>query len=149
MITTEQIKNLREKTNISIAQCKKALEEAQGDENQALEILRAKGAEIAGKKADRELGAGAIGSYVHLNNAMGAQVVLSCETDFVSGNAEFKELADDLAMHIAASCPEDVAGLMGQPFIKDPAQTVQQIVDAAVQKFGERVTVSKFSRLEA
>lgn len=147
MITTEQIKNLREKTNISIAQCKKALEEAGGDEAKALEILKSKGAEIAGKKSDRELGAGAVGSYVHSNNSMGAQVLLASETDFVSGNADFKVLADDLAMHVAALAPENLEELLAQPFIKDPSQTIEAVIQGAVQKFGERVTIANFSRL--
>lgn len=147
MITTEQIKSLREKTNISIAQCKKALEEAGGDEAKALEILKSKGAEIAGKKSDRELGSGAIGSYVHSNNSMGALVLLASETDFVSGNTDFKTLADDLAMHVAASAPENLEEFMAQPFIKDPSLTIEAVVQGAVQKFGERVIIANFSRL--
>lgn len=104
-ITTEQIKTLRDSTGISVMQCKKALEDAGGDIEKATVILRKKGAEIAVKKADRVLGAGVIASYIHGNGAVGAMVELSCETDFVSKNNEFKTLAHDIAMHVAASNP--------------------------------------------
>lgn len=105
-ITTEQIKALRDKTGVSVMQCKKALEEAGGDLEKAIVILRKVSKQIAEKKADREFGAGTIGSYVHNNNQVGAMVELVTETDFVSGNEEFKTLARDIAMHIAASRPE-------------------------------------------
>jgi elongation factor Ts len=105
-ITTEQIKALRDRTGISIMQCKKALEEAGGDMEKALIILRRKGADIAAKKGDRTLGAGAVASYIHNNGSVGALVELFCETDFVSNNDEFKVLARDIAMQVAATKPE-------------------------------------------
>ncbi|MEI6494539.1 MAG: elongation factor Ts [bacterium] len=148
MVTTEQIKELRNKTGISIAQCKKSLEESGGDMAKALEDLKAKGADIAGKKSGRDLRAGAVGSYIHSDGSMGAIVVLSSETDFVSKNPEFKAAADDLAMHIAAMCPVDVAELMAQPFVKDVSQTIDVIINGLVQKFGERIEVLRFSRLD-
>jgi elongation factor Ts len=106
MITTEQIKELRDKTGISVMQCKKALEEAGGDIEKALIILRKKSGEIASKKSDRTFGAGTIASYVHTNGNVGVLVELVCETDFVSGNDEFKALARDIAMQVAATSPE-------------------------------------------
>lgn len=87
-------------------QCKKALEEAGGDEEKALILLRKKGAEIAAKKSDREFGAGVVQAYIHSNGTIGAMVQLVSETDFVSNNAEFKTLAYDIAMHISAANPE-------------------------------------------
>lgn len=108
MITTEQIKGLRDTTGISVMQCKKVLEEASGDVEKALILLRKKGAEIASKKSDRTLAAGAIASYIHGTGMVGVLVELSCETDFVSKNSEFKSLAYDIAMHIAALNPEYV-----------------------------------------
>jgi elongation factor Ts len=106
MITTEQIKELRDKTGVSVMQCKKALEEAGGDLEKALVILRKISKTVADKKADRVFGAGTIGSYVHTTGTVGALVELVCETDFVSGNADFKTLARDIAMHAAASVPQ-------------------------------------------
>ena len=105
-ITTDQIKALRDKTGISVMQCKKALEEAGGDMEKAMIVLRRKGADIASKKVDRTLGAGAVASYIHANGSIGSLVELFCETDFVSNNEEFKVLARDIAMQVAATKPE-------------------------------------------
>ncbi len=105
-VSMEQVKALRDKTGISVMQCKKALEEAGGDEEKALILLRKKGAEIAAKKSDREFGAGVVQAYIHSNGTIGAMVELVSETDFVSNNAEFKTLAYDIAMHISAANPE-------------------------------------------
>lgn len=178
MITTEQIKELRDLTGISIMQCKKALEEAGGDKEKALEILREKSGEIAAKKGDRVLGAGAIQSYIHSNKTIGALVELSCETDFVARNEEFVAMARDIAMHITATMPEfidesevtdearakikaelgesatdeQVAGvvaekiLINQPFIKNPEVTIKGLLDGGVQKFGEKIAVTRFVR---
>lgn len=189
MITTEQVKALRDSTGISVMQCKKALEEAGGDSEKALIILRKKGGDIAAKKADRTLGAGVISAYIHGNGSVGAMVELSCETDFVSKNADFKALAYDIAMHVAASNPvylkaEDIAEaekakarevfakevegkpaaiqekimegklaayfgektLLDQPFIKNPDLTVKGLVDSGIQKFGEKIELTRFAR---
>jgi len=96
MITTEQVKELRTRTGISIAQCKKALEDASGDIEQALLLLKKKGAEVADKKSSRELKAGIISAYVHANGKIGVLVQIHSETDFVARNDEFKVLANDL-----------------------------------------------------
>lgn len=103
-ITTEIVKQLRDRTGISVMQCRKALEEAEGDIEKAEVILRKRSAGAAEKKADRELGAGAIGSYLH-GTEIGAMVLLSCETDFVSRNEEFPQLAREIAMQVAATNP--------------------------------------------
>ncbi len=105
-ISTELVKELREKTGVSIMQCRKALEEANGDMEKALLILKKKGADIAANKGGRTLGAGSIQSYIHANGTVGAIVELSSETDFVSKNEEFKKAAYDIAMHVAATNPE-------------------------------------------
>ncbi|OHB10190.1 MAG: hypothetical protein A3H60_02790 [Candidatus Zambryskibacteria bacterium RIFCSPLOWO2_02_FULL_44_12b] len=112
MITTEQIKELREETGLSIMQCQKALEEAGGDKTKAVAILKAKGAEIASKKVDRILGAGVVISYIHAGETVGVLVELLCETDFVAKNPEFKSVAKDIAMHIAAMKPENLVELL-------------------------------------
>lgn len=100
------IKELRERTGISVMQCKKALEEAGGDMEKATIILKKKRSEAADKKSDREIGAGAVGMYMHNTNEVAALVKLGCETDFVSKNEEFVALANDIAMHVAAMSPK-------------------------------------------
>jgi elongation factor Ts len=106
MVTTQQIKELRDTTGVSVMQCKKALEEAGGDMEKAVIILRKVSKAAADKKSDRTLGAGIIASYVHGEGSIGTMVELLCETDFVSRNEEFKALARDIAMHVAAMNPE-------------------------------------------
>lgn len=106
MISTEAVKALRDKTGISVMQCKKALEEVGGDMEKALVILRKHASAAAEKKSDRELGAGTVQAYIHNNNEVGSMVELSCETDFVAKNEEFVALARDIAMHIAAANPK-------------------------------------------
>ncbi len=144
-ITSEMVKELREKTGVSVMECKKALTEAQGDMQKALEVLSTRAAASAEKKADRTLGAGTVAAYIHSAGAVGALVQLMCETDFVSKNEEFMALARDIAMHITAMRPADKDELMAQAFIKDPSKTVADLVSGATQKFGERTELSNFS----
>lgn len=108
-ITSAQLKELRDATGISVMQCKKALEEANGDMEKARVILAKKGAEAAGKKSDREFGAGAVGAYVHNTNEVAALVHLACETDFVAKNKEFVSLAREIAMQVAAQNPKYIS----------------------------------------
>ncbi len=108
-ITSAQLKELRDKTGISVMQCKKALEEAEGDMDKAVIILKKKRSEAADKKSDRVLGAGAVGYYVHNTNEVAALVLLACETDFVSKNQEFVALAREVAMQVAATNPTYVS----------------------------------------
>ena len=106
MANLEQIKNIREKTGAGVVDVKKALDEANGDENKAIEILRKKGQEKANKKSERTAQEGVVASYIHSNNKVGALVELFCETDFVARNEDFKILARDIAMHVTASNPK-------------------------------------------
>lgn len=130
-ITTEDIKKLRDETGISVMQCKKALEEADGDMEKAKVILRKQSSNAASKKADRELGAGVVRSYIHSNNSVGAIVELNCETDFVANNAEFVQIADDIAMHITAMRPEFLSQEDIDASAKEKATTVlKEEVDA-------------------
>ena len=190
-ITTDQVKQLRDQTGISVMQCKKALEEAGGDMEKATVILRKKSGELAAKKGDRTFGAGTVQAYIHSTGTVGTIVELDCETDFVSNNEDFKTLARDIAMHITATNPkflrkEDIKEadikvarevfeaevkdkpaamkdkilqgkldtyfaemvLMNQPFIKNPEMTIQGLIDAAVQKFGEKTAVVRFNRFK-
>jgi elongation factor Ts len=104
-ITSEQVKELRDMTGISVMECKKALVEAKGDKAKALLILSKKSGSLAAKKSDRALGAGIVSSYIHSNKEIGSMVVLRCETDFVSKNEEFVSLAREIALQVAASNP--------------------------------------------
>lgn len=144
-ISAEAVKELREKTGVSMMECKKALEQAEGDVTKALVILKERALAAVDKKSDRALGAGSVAAYVHNTAQVGAMVLLSCETDFVAKNEEFVALARDIAMHAAAMKPADVAELSQQPFIKDPTKTIADMISGAVQKFGERIEISNFS----
>ena len=191
-ITTDQVKELRDMTGVSVMQCKKALEEAGGDKEKALVILRKASGAAAAKKGDRTLGAAVVGTYIHTTKDVGAMVLLACETDFVAKNEEFVALARDIAMQIAASnpsfireteIPEDMKAkareallgevkdkpadmqekimegklasyfgpqtLLNQEFIKNPEITIKGLIDAATQKFGERIEVEKMARFSA
>lgn len=190
MITTDDIKELRDLTGVSIMQCKKALQEADGDVEKAKIILRKQSSAIASKKSDRRLGAGVAAAYTHAGGSVVGAVVLACETDFVSKNEEFSKLAYGIAMHVAAMNPqfksrEDVKEsdiktarevfekeaanvqeasrakavegkvesylkervLLEQPFVKDSSITVRELINSAIQKFGEKIELVRFERL--
>lgn len=147
-ITTEQIKELREATGISVMQCKQALAEAEGDMQKALAILKKTSSAIALKKADRELGAGYIEAYVHGGGRIGAMIELDCETDFVAKNEIFRNLAKEIAMQVAATNPADLTILLEEPFIKNPETTINQLIEEATQKTGERIKIGNFARFE-
>lgn len=151
----DTIKELREKTGLSFAQIKKALEEAGGDKEKALAVLATYSLAQAEKKSDREITAGVISAYVHGSGTIGVILELGCETDFVAKNEEFVALAKDLAMHVCAMAPtsinnEDGLGeetaLLKQTFIKDSSMTVEQRISGAIQKFGENTRVTRFTR---
>ncbi len=145
MISTDQIKQLRERTGVSVSECKKALEQSAGDMDAALKILQERASASVGKKADRTLAAGTIAAYVHGNKQVGAMVSLACETDFVSKNEEFIALAYDIAMHVSAMRPASKEELLAQPFIKDGEKTIADLISGATQKFGERTDIADFS----
>lgn len=145
MTNAEQIKELREKTGVSVGEIRAALEEANGDPAAALEILKRRGAAIAGEKASREVRAGRVEAYVH-GATIGAMVALLCETDFVARSDDFRSLAHELAMHVAAMDPQTDEELLASPFIKDPNQTIQQRIEATIAKVGENIRVGRFVR---
>lgn len=142
-ISAEAVKELRDKTGISVMECKKALVEANGDFEEALNVLKKRSLAMVEKKQDRELAAGTVAAYVHNTAQVGSLVLLSCETDFVSKNEEFVTLARDIAMHAAAMRSADIPAMLSEPFIKDGSQTVADLVSSATQKFGERIEISK------
>jgi elongation factor Ts len=162
-ISVEAVKELRNITNVGIADCKKALLEVGGDMEKAVEFLKQRGVAIAEKKKDVATTEGIIEAYIHYTKRIGALVELNCETDFVARTAEFKELAHDLAMQIAATAPQfltseemppeaetdlQAACLLSQPFIKEPDKTVQEIITETIAKVGENIKVRRFVRFE-
>jgi elongation factor Ts len=144
-VSADAVKTLREETGVSVMECKKALEEAGGNAAKAREILSMRAAGVAKKKQDRALGAGTVAAYVHTTSQIGALVLLSCETDFVSKNEEFMTLARDIAMHAAAMRPENIEAMLKEPFIKDQSKTIANLIADATQKFGERIKVGEFT----
>ncbi len=161
-ISIDAIKQLRELTGAGIMDCKRALEEAEGDTERALAILRERGMARAEKKLGRETRQGLIECYVHAGGRIGAMVEVNCETDFVARTPAFKEFAHDIAMQVAATnpkCvrpdelpdtegpPEEVA-LLAQPYIRDPSRTVQELLMEQIAKFGENITIRRFARFE-
>jgi elongation factor Ts len=162
-ISIEAVKELRNRTNVGIADCNKALLEVGGDMEKAIEFLKQRGAAIAETKKDVAATEGVIEAYTHHTKHIGALVELNCETDFVARTAEFKELAHDLAMQIAATSPQFLTSeemppkaetdpqatcLLSQPFIKDPTKTVQDIIAETIAKVGENIKVRRFARFE-
>lgn len=145
-ISIDDIKRLRGLTGVGITDAKQALTDAGGDFDKALEQMRKKGLTKAEKRGEREARSGLIGSYVH-DGRIGVLVEVNCETDFVAKTDEFKELVKDLTLHIAASEPKDTAELLEQPFVKDPAKSVGDVVKESNAKLGENIMVRRFSRL--
>ncbi len=145
MIYIDQIKQLRQETLVSISECKKALEEAGGDFEKAKKILKKWGKELAGKKAEREVSLGIVESYIHPNKRVGAMVELCCETDFVARSEDFKKLAHELCLQIAAMDPEEDS-LVSQPWIKDETKTIKDLINEYIAKLGENIVVKKFVR---
>jgi elongation factor Ts len=194
-ITAAAIKALREKTGAGMMECKKAITEADGNEDRAVEILRERGLASAKKKEGRVAAEGVVGSYIHMGGKVGVLVEVNCETDFVARGEEFQQLVKDIAMHIAAAEPRHVSReevtaetldkereiaraqakndpknankpdqvidkiidgrlnkfyeefvLVDQPFIKDPAKTVGELVTEKIARTGEKITIRRFAR---
>jgi len=194
-ITSGGIKALRDKTGAGMMECKRALTEADGNEERAIEILRERGLASAKKKEGRVAAEGVVGSYIHMGGKVGVLVEVNCETDFAARSAEFQQLVKDIAMHIAAAEPryvsrDEITGgtldkereialaqakndpknankpeqvidkivegrlnkfyeevvLLDQPFIKDPAKTVGELVTEKIGATGETITIRRFAR---
>ena len=142
------VKELRSLCGAGVSDCQKALREANGDVKKALTILRKQGQEIAAKKAEREAREGVVAAYMHANQKIGSMVVLSCETDFVARTEEFKNLAYELAMQVAAMAPTSIEELLAQEYIRDPQIKVGELIAQTVGKIGENIKVKEFVRLE-
>ena len=192
-ITASMVKALREKTGAGFMDCKKALQDADGDIVDAELNLRKRGIDVAQKKARREAKEGMIGAYIHPGSKLGVIVEVNCESDFVARTGDFQQLVHDIAMHIAATDPrflrkEDVdeqvlekereiqraraieegkpeqiidkivdgrmkkfyeeVCLYEQPFVKDNAATVGELITASISKMGENILVSRMARFK-
>ncbi|HEX6608081.1 MAG TPA: translation elongation factor Ts [Chloroflexia bacterium] len=161
-ISSTTVKELREKTGAGVMDCKKALQEANGNFDRAVVILREKGAMQLAKKLEREANQGIIDTYIHAGGRIGAMVELNCETDFVARTEDFRKLAHDIAMQVAAMSPRYVRAeeapdgaegveeqtLLKQAFIRDPKLTIEQLIHEAVGKLGENIQVRRFVRFE-
>lgn len=192
-VTAAMVKELRERTGAGMMDCKKALGETDGDMDKAVDFLREKGLAAAAKKAGRVAAEGLVEAYIHGGGRIGVMVEINCETDFVAKTEDFKELARDVAMQIAAANPQFVRReevdpavldherevlrqqalnegkpekivekmitgriekyykevcLMEQPFIKDPDQTIAQLINSKIAKIGENITIRRFARYQ-
>ena len=162
-ILTSKVKELRNQSGAGIMDCRNALIEAEGDTEKALQILKQKSLFLAQEKTKCSTAQGIIEAYIHIGGRIGAMVEVNCETDFVARTKEFKELAHHLAMQVAATPPqfiskEDVPEgadiepeadcLLLQPYIKNPAQSIQDIIVETIAKVGENIKVNRFARFE-
>jgi len=190
-ITASQVKDLRDRTGVGMMDCKQALQEADGDIDEAIKVLRKLGKAKVAKRAEREASEGIVEAYVHTGGKIAVLVEVNCETDFVARSDEFKALAHDIALHIAASNPRFIrtgevdektladerevylsqaqaegkpaeiaerivegkmsrffseSVLYEQPFIREPDQTVSELIADAVNRIGENIVISRFIR---
>ncbi len=147
-ITVEQVKKLREKCGAGVMECRRALEEAAGKEEKALELIKKKGLEVAEEKKERQTSQGIIECYTHAGGRVVAVVELLCETDFVARNEEFQSLAHELAMQVAAMKPKGVEALLQQAYIREPNLTVADLINGLVSKMRENIRVGRIARFE-
>jgi elongation factor Ts len=162
-ISIDSIKELREQSGAGIMQCRNALEKHEGNREKALEFLKEQGLLKAKEKEERTAAEGLIEAYIHTGGKVGAMVELNCETDFGARTDEFKELAHNIAMQVAAMAPQFVseaevpkgadiepqtACLLLQPYIKDQELTIQDIITETIARLGENIKVSRFTRFE-
>lgn len=190
-IDAKTVKALREKTGAGMMDCKKALQEAGGDEEKAVVILREKGLAAAARRSGRLAAQGAVDAYIHLGGKVGVLVEINCETDFVARNEQFREFTRNICLQVAASNPlyidrDDVPGevleeersvlrgqalregkpekvierivegriakyyqencLLEQPFVKDPDQSVRNLLNELIARIGENIVIRRFSR---
>lgn len=145
-ISAEDIKRLREETSCGVIDCKKALDQANGDFAKAKEFLRQRGLEMAAKKSDRVAKEGRVESYIHNGNKVGVVVEVNCETDFVARNEDFIKFTKELAMHIAAMSPANVEELLAQPFVREASKSIKDMLNDLVAKIGENIVVGRFAR---
>lgn len=147
-VTVDQIKKLRARTGAGIADVRRALEEAGGDEKKASDLLKSWGIDKAAAKADRVVGQGLVETYIHSGGRVGSMVEINCETDFVARTDEFKNLAHELAMQVSAMDPKDVEELLKQEYIRDATKTIDGLIKEVIAKLGENIVIKRFMRFE-
>ena len=147
MSNATDIQRLRDTTGAGVMECKKALEEAHGNFERAVQIVQEHGLVKFEKRAGRETGAGLIETYVH-NNRIGVMLEIRAETDFVVRSEPFRVLAHELTMHIAAAAPANVDELLKQLYIKDETKTVSDVIKGTAAQVGENIKVKQFYRIE-
>ncbi len=147
-VNLDQIKKLRAKTKVGVIDCRQALEECGGDLKKAEKWLKEKGLESAKKREGRETSQGMIEVYRHAGGKIVGVVELLCETDFVCRNKEFKKLAYELAMQVAAMSPKNVSELLKQNWIRDESQTIDELLKGLIAKTGENVRINRIARFE-
>lgn len=145
-ISVETIKQLRDETGSPVMEIRKALSQSHGDEGKAREILKEQGALKAEKKADRVTAQGLVETYVHGGGKVGVIVEIGCETDFVARTEEFKKLAHEVAMQIAAMNPTSLEELQEQEYIRDPRLKIKDLVHEIISKTGENIKIKRFTR---
>ena len=144
----ELVKKLRKEMGLGIMEIKAAVEEAEGDEVKAKQILKEKGFKKAETKSERETHQGRVATYTHSTGKIGVMVELLCETDFVAKHEDFVELTKNLCLQVAAMNPETVEDLLKQEFIKDGSKTVEEMIKSLVAKFGENMKLNRINRFE-
>lgn len=170
-VTAQMVKELRERTGAGIKDCKDILAQTDGNMDKAIDVLRERGLKVSDKVKGRDANEGRIESYVHNGAKMAAMVEINCETDFVARTPDFLELCKNIAMHVAAVNPKyvttdevpeaEVAAsglsaakyyeevvLLKQPYVRNPSQTIEEMIQAAVAKLRENVVVRRFTRYE-
>ncbi len=170
-VTAQMVKELRERTGAGIKECKDILAQTDGNMDKAIDVLRERGLKVSDKVKGRDANEGRIESYVHNGAKMAAMVEINCETDFVARTPDFLELCKNIAMHVAAVNPKyvttdevpeaEVAAsglsaakyyeevvLLKQPYVRNPSQTIEEMIQAAVAKLRENVVVRRFTRYE-
>lgn len=162
-VSTEAVKELRQQTGAGVMECKRALEEADGDVERAANVLRQRGLTLAEARAHRATAQGLVESYIHAGGRIGAIVELNCETDFVARTDTFKALVHDLAMQVAATGPISISSddlppgaegalnemcLLLQPYIRDPSRTIQELINEAIARTKENIKIRRFARFE-
>lgn len=148
MIDYKKLKQLREETGVSFSLCKKALEETKNDLEKAKKKLQQWGAATAQEKKGKETSEGGIFSYIHHNKKIASLIELQCETDFVSGNKEFQQLGQEIAMQVASLYAENIDDLLKQEYIRDPGKKIEDLLKESVLKFGENIRIARFARWE-
>lgn len=143
----EKIKILREETEISLQECKRALEEAGGDLEKAREILKKRYGELAQKRKEKETKEGIVWAYIHQNKKVGAMIELRCESDFVAKSPDFQNLAHELCLQITAIDPEEIP-LLEQEWIKDNSKKIKDLLDEYIAKFDENIELKRFARFQ-